>query len=150
MPHDRPVLRPYQRDVIAEFDRTREHKRRIILVAPTGAGKTVIGADIIRSFVRTAKSALVLAHRREIISQTSKKLRAAGISHGIIQAGFPGRPLELVQVAAFRLCTRARFASRDDGPAARRSALDRRMHITSRQKPIRKSLPPIRTRSCLD
>ena len=56
-----PELYPYQRDVIAEFDRTREHKRRIILVAPTGAGKTVIGADIIRSFVRTAKSVLVLA-----------------------------------------------------------------------------------------
>ena len=53
------ALYPYQASVIAEFDRTREHKRRIILVAPTGAGKTVIGADIIRSFVPTAKSALV-------------------------------------------------------------------------------------------
>ena len=105
------LLYPYQRDVIGEFDRTREHKRRIILVAPTGAGKTVIGADIIRAFVRTAKSVLVLSHRREIISHTSKKLRDAGISHGIIQAGFPGRPLELVQVASIpTLCTRARFA----------------------------------------
>jgi DNA repair protein RadD len=84
------LLYGYQRDVIAAFHRTREHKRRIILVAPTGAGKTVIGANIISSFVRTAKSALVLSHRREIISHTSKKLRAAGISHGIIQAGFPG------------------------------------------------------------
>ena len=90
------ALYEYQRAVIAKFDRTREHKRRIILVAPTGAGKTVIGANIICSFVRTAKSALVLSHRREIISHTSKKLRAAGISHGIIQAGFPRRPLELV------------------------------------------------------
>ena len=102
VPHERPELRPYQRDVIAEFDRTREHKRRIILVAPTGAGKTVIGADIIRSFVRRAKSVLVLAHRREIIAQTSEKLHAAGISHGIIQAGFQGRPLELVQVASIQ------------------------------------------------
>jgi DNA repair protein RadD len=97
-----PELRPYQRDVIAEFDRTREHKRRIILVAPTGAGKTVIGADIIRSYVRRAKSVLVLAHRREIIAQTSGKLRAAEVSHGIIQAGFHGRPLELVQVASIQ------------------------------------------------
>jgi DNA repair protein RadD len=95
-----PELRPYQRDVIAEFDRTREHTRRIILVAPTGAGKTVIGAEIIRSFVRRAKSVLVLAHRREIIAQTSAKLHAAGVGHGIIQAGFSPRPLEFVQVAS--------------------------------------------------
>ena len=108
-----PELRPYQRDVIAEFDRTRESKRRIILVAPTGAGKTVIGADIIRSFVRTAKSVLVLAHRREIIAQTSGKLHDQDITHGIIQAGFQPRPLELVQVAhQFRRCIGARDTSR--------------------------------------
>jgi superfamily II DNA or RNA helicase len=43
-----PELRPYQEAVINEFDRTRESKRRIILLAPTGSGKTVIGASIIR------------------------------------------------------------------------------------------------------
>ena len=31
---------------------------------------------------------LVLAHTREIIKQTSEKLFAHGIEHGIIQAGF--------------------------------------------------------------
>ncbi len=36
----------------------------------------------------------MLAHRREIIAQTSQKLFAAGIAHGIIQAGFQPRPLE--------------------------------------------------------
>ena len=45
---------------------------------------------------------LVLAHRREIIAQTSDKLRAHGIPHGIIQAGVPPRPLERVQVAAIQ------------------------------------------------
>ena len=45
-------------------------------------------------------SVLVLAHRREIIAQTSQKLFAAGISHGIIQAGFQPRPFERVQVAS--------------------------------------------------
>ena len=45
---------------------------------------------------------LVLAHRREIITQTSDKLRANGIPHGIILTGVKSRPLELVQVASIQ------------------------------------------------
>jgi DNA repair protein RadD len=128
-----PELRPYQRDVIAEFDRAREHKRRIILVAPTGAGKTVIGAEIIRSFVDRAKSVLVLAHRREIITQTSGKLHAAGVSHGIIQAGFQGRPLELVQVASIQtLWTRAIHRETMDLPPADLLVVDECHHCPAK------------------
>ena len=54
----------------------------------------------------------MLAHRREIITQTSEKLHDLGIAHGIIQAGFPPRPLEHVQVAAFKRCTGARSSAR--------------------------------------
>jgi putative DNA primase/helicase len=61
-----PRLRQYQRDVIDEFNgRVDEGYRRIILVAPTGAGKTVIGAEIIGAAARTTKPVLVLAHRRD-------------------------------------------------------------------------------------
>ena len=69
-----PVLHPYQADVIAEFDRTRESKRRIILVAPTGSGKTIIGGAIIQKEIVNYGSVLVLSHRREITKQTSEKL----------------------------------------------------------------------------
>jgi DNA repair protein RadD len=45
-------LRPYQVDVIAELDKQiAAGKRRIILVAPTGAGKTVIAAAIIKAAI---------------------------------------------------------------------------------------------------
>jgi DNA repair protein RadD len=44
----------------------------------------------------------VLAHRREIIAQTSKKLSNIAIPHGIIMAGTQSRPLENVQVAAIQ------------------------------------------------
>jgi superfamily II DNA or RNA helicase len=98
-----PELRPYQHDVIAAFNREREAgKRRIMLVAPTGSGKTVIVAAIIRQQVDAYKDILVLAHRREIIAQTSQKLRDQNIPHGIIQAGFKPRPLERVQVASIQ------------------------------------------------
>ncbi len=43
-------LRPYQNDVIAEIDRViAEGKRRVLMVAPTGAGKTLIAAAIIQA-----------------------------------------------------------------------------------------------------
>lgn len=45
-------LRRYQVDVIDELDRViASGKRRIILVAPTGAGKTVIAAAIIKTAI---------------------------------------------------------------------------------------------------
>jgi DNA repair protein RadD len=45
---------------------------------------------------------LVLAHRREIITQTQRKLSEHGIRSGIIQAGFDPRPMEAVQVASIQ------------------------------------------------
>lgn len=73
-----PILRPYQVEFIEEFNRLVSiGVRRILGVAPTAAGKTVIFADIIRAAVAAQKSVLVISHRREIISQTSQKPRAA-------------------------------------------------------------------------
>jgi DNA repair protein RadD len=96
-------LRPYQVEAVADFNREREAgRRKIMLVAPTGSGKTVIAAAIIRPQVDAFKDVLVLAHRREIIAQTSAKLYDQNISHGIIQAKSPPRPLQRVQVASIQ------------------------------------------------
>ena len=71
------ILRPYQIDIAAEFERHIERgDRSILLVAPTGSGKTVIAAAIIAG---TARRVLVVAHRREIVNQTSDKLTARGV-----------------------------------------------------------------------
>jgi superfamily II DNA or RNA helicase len=94
-------LRPYQVEAVAGFDRTiAAGMKRIILVAPTGSGKTLIAGTIIKAAVAAWRRVLVLSHRREITAQTSRKLYDLGISHGIIQAGFSPRPLERVQVAS--------------------------------------------------
>jgi superfamily II DNA or RNA helicase len=98
-------------------------------VAPTGAGKTIIFAEIIRAMARARKPVLVLAHRREIISQTSEKLRDLDIVHGIIQAGVPTRPLEDVQVASIQtLHRRAIRAETMDLPRAYLLVIDEAHH----------------------
>ena len=86
-----PQLRPYQAEIIAEFERrVAAGQRRLIIVMPTGSGKTVVAAEIARKVAAEKQRALFLAHRREIISQTSQKLFDVELDHGIIQAGIPG------------------------------------------------------------
>ena len=95
------ILRPYQSDVIDEIEKAiASGQRRILLVAPTGSGKTVIAAEIIGHFTQRYRPVLVLAHRLEIVTQAAKKLHGCGIRHGIIKAGFSPRPMERVQVAS--------------------------------------------------
>jgi len=125
-----PELRPYQRAVIDEFRRAIERGiKRIILVAPTGSGKTVIGAEIIRTFRAEHKPVLVLAHRREIITQTSAKLRDCGLAHGIIQAGIAPHLSERVQVASVQtLWARAMHREVMELPDADLAVIDEAHH----------------------
>jgi DNA repair protein RadD len=138
---DRPIevprtieLRDYQHKVIADFDRAlAAGHRRILLVAPTGSGKTVIGAEIIRRARAQDRSVLVLAHRREIIAQTHGKLVANGVRAGIIQAGIDPRPMERVQVASIgTLWSRAFRSECMQRPLAHLLVIDECHHALAR------------------
>jgi superfamily II DNA or RNA helicase len=66
-------LRPYQTEAIAAIeDAERRGVRRPLLGLPTGTGKTVIFAALIR---RRGGRALVLAHRDELLMQATDKIR---------------------------------------------------------------------------
>ena len=123
-------LRPYQETVIADFNReVAAGRRRIILVAPTGSGKTVVASATIKAATKSRRGVLVLAHRREIVGQTSQKLQAHGIPHGIIQAGVSERPLEPVQVASVQtLHARAVRSDRMQLPPADLLIIDEAHH----------------------
>jgi DNA repair protein RadD len=103
------VLHAFQQDAIDKI-RTKiaEGHRRIILVAPTGSGKTIIASEVVARAVKKYSRVLLLAHRREIVAQTSGKLHRFDARHGIIMAGVSSRPMEPVQVASIQtLCARA-------------------------------------------
>ena len=83
-------LREYQRQGIADlragFD---AGAQRAILCFPTGAGKTVTAAAMIRDAMAENKSVFFIVHRQELCHQASRTLTAFGIAHGIIASGLP-------------------------------------------------------------
>lgn len=70
------TLRPYQRRAVeGTFAAWRRGVRRPALVAPTGAGKTIIISEVIqRAHAAGCHRSVVLVHRDELVGQTMDKL----------------------------------------------------------------------------
>lgn len=96
-----PELRPYQVKAVAD---TREATRRVnavLLVAPTGSGKTVCGSEVLSRVAEVGRRGLFLADRLELIDQASRKLDEFGLDHGVTMADhWRRRPHLPVQVAS--------------------------------------------------
>jgi DNA repair protein RadD len=102
-----PTLRPYQVGAIeGARHELRRGARSVLLVCPTGGGKTVIASEIICSAAARGSRTLFLAHRRELIQQTVVKLTQFGVAPGVIQAGFPLALHRQAQVASVQTLIR--------------------------------------------
>ena len=80
-------LRDYQIDLVDRIRAAFATKRRVLAVAPTGAGKTVLFAHITSNAIAKGKRAYIVAHRAEIVEQISGALDRLGVRHGRIQPG---------------------------------------------------------------
>ena len=99
-------LRPYQKQSIEDIRNAFiKGKRKILLVAPTGSGKTVVASEMIRRVVAGGKSCLFVAHRRELIMQCSNKLHDFGVNHGVLMADKSPTPMASCQVASIQTFT---------------------------------------------
>ena len=101
-------LRDYQQSAINDVrDSFRAGKRRVLLVLPTGGGKTVCFSYIAAGVAQNSKRVLIVAHRRELLKQISATLKATGIRHVVMTAGYRGVPTASVVVASvFTLANR--------------------------------------------
>jgi DNA repair protein RadD len=128
-----PTLRPYQLCTITRVAvEIAAGGRRILLVAPTGSGKTVIFARLALDAVSQGQRVLILVHKRELIGQASRKLHDAGVHCGIVAAGFPARPGERVQVGMIpTLHARAMRSRQMELPRADLVVCDEAHHATA-------------------
>jgi superfamily II DNA or RNA helicase len=95
-----PILRPYQEDAITRVRAAFREARRVLLVMPTGAGKTVCFAYVTHGAMRRGNRVLILAHRQELVDQISSALKSFDVDHGFIAAGYYERPRAMVQVGS--------------------------------------------------
>ena len=129
-----PELRPYQVDVIARLrTAVAAGQRCILLVAPTGSGKTIIGGSIVKGAMTKDRRVLFLAHRRELVTQASDKLFQIGMDAGIIQAGCTPSPELPLQIASIpTLHARAVRTRKIDPPPADLVIVDEAHHVRAR------------------
>lgn len=110
------VLRPYQISAISETRALMAKKNRIVINAPTGAGKTIIGCQIMRQAIEKQRRVLFLAHRRELIDQCASKLDVFDLrDHGVIMPNHPkGRNRDApIQVASIQTLVNREFPPAD-------------------------------------
>ena len=91
------TLRPYQADSVKSvIHYFRKHQTPAVLVLPTGAGKSLVIAEL----ARLAKGrVLVMAHVKELVEQNHEKYEGYGLKGSIFSAGL-GRK-ETVQQVVF-------------------------------------------------
>jgi superfamily II DNA or RNA helicase len=101
-------LRGYQADAIEALRANiRAGKRRLILCAGTGAGKTLTSAHLLKEAAAKGSYSLFIVDRVALVDQTSAVFDEYGISHGVIQ-GINSRraPWEHVQVCSAQTLAR--------------------------------------------
>lgn len=101
-------LRDYQADAIEALRaEIRNGRKRLILCAGTGAGKTLTSAHLLKEAARKGSYALFIVDRVALVDQTSAVFDEYGIRHGVVQ-GINDRwsPLEHVQVCSAQTLAR--------------------------------------------
>ena len=81
-------LRPYQLEAINRARQAiKEGKKRLILCAPTGAGKTVIFSYLVHSALNKGKRVMIVTDRVELLTQAGGALNSLGVNPERIEAG---------------------------------------------------------------
>ena len=101
------VLRDYQHKAIEDVRAAFRCKQRsVLLVAPTGSGKTVIFSYIAQRATALGNKVLILAHRQELLDQIGETLNAFQVQYGFVAAVYPECASAPVQIASVQTLAR--------------------------------------------
>ncbi len=96
-------LRPYQIEAINEVHaHMRQGIKSTLICMPTGAGKTLLTAHMLKSAASKGKHSLFIVHRRELIKQSIEAFKREEIWHGVIASGFGSWRMPPVQISSIQ------------------------------------------------
>ncbi len=123
-------LRPYQSKLMDSSRASLQagHKA-VLLVAPCGAGKTVMFSWLAAQVNAKGKRCMVMTHRDELVDQISETLDLFGVRHSYICAGRNYNPRFLTQVASIMTLARRPW----EGPSPDLIVCDEAHHSVSPQ-----------------
>jgi len=99
-------LRPYQQQMKEDVYSLWDKMDNLMIQMPTGTGKTIVFTSVVRDIRRWCSlhspesKILIVAHRKELITQASSKLK--DVPHGIIMSGTKQQMQHMVQVASIQ------------------------------------------------
>jgi len=95
------ILRPYQEESISSLaDGIVAGRRKQVLCSPTGSGKTVMAATLIKRAQTKSRKAVFIVDRLSLVEQTSRVFWSADIPHGVEQGNNTHGRGELVQICS--------------------------------------------------
>jgi superfamily II DNA or RNA helicase len=126
------VLRHYQESAIEKLrDKIRAGLKRVVMVAPTGSGKTRIAAQIIMNAVQNGKRVVFVCNRIELVKQSVAAFEKLGIKCGIMQGSNTWEANAQVVVASVQTMVRRKFNMFD-------LAIHDECHVTAASKAYHK------------
>lgn len=94
------ILRPDQEQVRTDLRIALRTFMAVLVFAPTGFGKTVLAAALIRLIFNANKRVIFCVHRVDLITQTAKTFEKFGIPFSYIAAGYHYNPYHRVFIAS--------------------------------------------------
>lgn len=101
------MLRPYQSDIIEKVrSLMKQGVRSMVVVSPTGSGKTLLTAYMLKTAAAKNVHSLFTVHRRELLKQSVLAFSRIGMNVGVVAAGFMEDRRPLVQIASIQTASR--------------------------------------------
>lgn len=94
------MLRPYQSELIESVRQAFREHDSVVMVLPTGGGKTLSVAWMIKAASERGNRCIFTVHRRELLEQTVKTFQRMEIPHGVIASGEGYDTAPLVHIAS--------------------------------------------------